>query len=130
MAELDKVPQKATVELETVKLDEGVFENIQNLNNTISSYVGRFGELYLRKKELQEELIKVDDIFEKSEDEFKTINQQLREILAELDEQYPQGRLNIQDGTVTYQPGVPSKRQAAEQKAQQNQSSNLKVVKE
>jgi hypothetical protein len=128
MAELDKIPQKSTIEIATVKIDEGVLENIQGLNTTINGYVGRFGEIYLRKKELQEELVRLDDILEKSEDEFKTLNEQLREILGELDDLYPQGRLNLNEGTITFQPGTPTKKQLAEQ--QQNPSSNLKVVKE
>jgi hypothetical protein len=131
MAELDKIPQKATVELEKVKLDDGVFESIQNLNGTINQYVSRFGEIYLRKKELSEELIRLDDVLEKFEDDFKSTNEQLREILSNLDEQYPQGRLDMADGTITYQPGALSKKQTQEQQAQQqNASSGLKVVKE
>jgi hypothetical protein len=48
-----------------------------------------------------------------------------------LDEKYPQGRINLQDGTIQYQPGAPTRKQQAEQQAQQQQSSNgVKVVKQ
>ena len=51
----------------------------------------------------------------------------------EIDEKYPQGRINIADGTVQYQPGAPTRKQQEEMQAQerqQAQSSDFKVVKE
>jgi uncharacterized membrane-anchored protein YhcB (DUF1043 family) len=130
MAELDKIPQKQTVELATVKLDEAVYENIQQLNGIINQYIIRFGEIYLRKKELSEELIKMDDALEQFENEFKSTNEQLREIINGLDEQYPQGRLNLQEGTITYQPGAPSRKQMQQPQQQQSGANQMKVVKE
>jgi hypothetical protein len=49
-----------------------------------------------------------------------------------LDDQYPQGRINLKEGTIQYQPGAPTRKQLEEQQAQerQQQSSDLKVVKE
>ena len=61
MAELDKIPQKQSIEIETVKIDEDTYKSIQDLNSEIGQFVGRFGEIYLRKKEIQEELIRLDD---------------------------------------------------------------------
>lgn len=115
MAELDSIPQKQTIEIETVKIDEDVFKSIQDLNSEIGNYVARFGEIYLRKKEMEEELIRLDDMLEKSEDDFKSLNLQLKEMIENLDEQYPQGRINFQDGTIQYQPGAPTRKQMAEQ---------------
>jgi len=45
--------------------------------------------------------------------------QQLNEIGEQVDEKYPQGRINIQEGTVQYQPGAPTRKQLAEQQTQQ-----------
>jgi hypothetical protein len=119
MAELDKIPQKQSIEIETVKIDEDTYKSIQDLNSEIGQFVGRFGEIYLRKKEIQDELIRLDDILEQSEEEFKALNIQLKDMMDTLDEQYPQGRLNIQDGTIQYQPGAPTRKQLAEQQQQQ-----------
>ena len=80
---------------------------------------------------MSEEIVRMDDFLEKGEDEFKMLNIELREVIDALDEKYPQGRINLQDGTIQYQPGAPTRKQQAEQQAQQQQSSNgVKVVKQ
>jgi hypothetical protein len=54
----------------------------------------------------------------------------LKEIIEALDDRYPQGRINLQDGTIQYQPGAPTRKQQAEQQAQQSSGSGMKVVKQ
>ena len=133
MAGLDNIPQKTTVEIEIVKLDENVLENIKDLNQKSAGIINEFGQIYLRKKEIEDELTGLDDVLQKGEDEFKSINFQIKEIIEALDDRYPQGRINLQDGTIQYQPGAPTRKQQAEQQAQQAQqpaSSGMKVVKE
>jgi predicted nuclease with TOPRIM domain len=131
MAELDKIPQKQAIEIETVKLDEGVLQSINELNSKLNGLVSQFGEIYLRKKEIQDELIRLDEICEKSEDDFKSLNFKMKEILDSLDEVYPQGRIDMQNGTIQYQPGAPTRKQQADLQAMESQqSSGLKVVKE
>ena len=116
MAELDSIPQKQSVELETVKIDSDSFETIKKLNQEISNYLMDFGQIHIRRKEISEEMIRLDEILEKSEEAFKLTNTQLREVMDGLDDKYPQGRLNIQDGTITYQPGAPTRKQLEEQR--------------
>ena len=120
MAEMDKVPQKFSIDIETVKIDEDVLKSIKDLNDKINILIGQFGQIYLRKKDIQEELVLLDENLEKAEVEFKAVNSQLKEIIDGLDDQYPQGRLNIQDGTVQYQPGAPTRKQLLEQQKQQS----------
>ncbi len=128
MAGLDNIPQTQSIEIATVKLDEDVFKSITNLQQDINFFLNDFGQIYVRKKELNEELLKLDEVLEKTEDEFKATNIKLREIFDSLDEIYPQGRINMSDGTIQYQPGAPSRKQMAEQQAQSDAS--MKVVKE
>ena len=133
MAELDKVPQKQSIEIEIAKLDEAVLTNITDLNQKSNNLIADFGQIYIRKREIEEELTRLDEILEKSENDFKSINLQLKEILDSLDDKYPQGRINLQEGIVQYQPGAPSRKQLAEQQAQQAQqpsTGGMKVVKE
>lgn len=135
MAELDKVPQTQSVEIAVAKLSEELLNPIVELNQKSNMLVSDFGQIHIRKKEISEELIRLDEILEKAEDEFKMTQVQLRELLDELDEMYPQGRLNLQEGTIQYQPGAPTrKEQAAQQNQnqtnQQTQASQFKVVKE
>jgi hypothetical protein len=133
MAELDKIPQKQSIEIESVKLDEGVLKSITELNDKAASIIQEFGKIYVRKKEIELDIISMDDFLVKGQEELSATNKELRDILDALDEQYPQGRINIQDGTIQYQPGAPTRKQQAEQQAQQAQqpaSSGMKVVKE
>ena len=133
MAGLDNIPQKTTVEIEVVKLDEDILKTITDLNQKSANIISEFGQIYIRKDELQEELMKLEEFLVTGKDEFKATNLQLKEVIDALDDKYPQGRINLQEGTVQYQPGAPSRKQLAEQQAQQAQqpaSSGMKVVKE
>ncbi len=127
MAALDNIPQKQTIEVETVKLDETVFKNITDLNQKSANIITDFGQIYIRKREIQEELVSLDDFLLKGEEELKSISSQLKEMIDALDDKYPQGRINIQDGTIQYQPGAPTRKQLAEQQAQ---PSGMKVTKQ
>jgi len=130
MAELDKIPQKQSIEIEIVKLDEKVLDSINELNQKAAAIIQEFGKIYVRKKEIELDIISMDDFLVKGQEELAATNKELRDILDALDEQYPQGRVNIQDGTIQYQPGAPTRKQLAEQQAQQPASSGMKVVKE
>jgi hypothetical protein len=133
MAELDKIPQKQSIEIELVKLDENVLNSITELNQKAAAIIQEFGKVYVRKKEIELDIISMDEFLVQGQEELAATNKELRDILDALDEQYPQGRVNIQDGTIQYQPGAPTRKQQAEQQRQQSQqpaSSGMKVVKE
>jgi hypothetical protein len=133
MAELDKIPQKQSIEIELVKLDENVLNSITELNQKAAAIIQEFGKVYVRKKEIELDIISMDEFLVQGQEELAATNKELRDILDALDEQYPQGRINLQDGTIQYQPGAPTRKQQAEQQAQQSQqpvSSGMKVVKE
>jgi hypothetical protein len=130
MAALDSIPQKQTIEIETVKLDETLLKNVTDLNQKSANIINEFGQIYIRRREIQEELISLDDYLLKGEEELKATSLELKEIFDALDDKYPQGRINIQDGTIQYQPGAPTRKQQAEQQAQQSPSGAMKVVKQ
>lgn len=135
MAELDKIPQRQSIEIETVKLNEDVLKSIVDLNQKAASIVQEFGAIYVRKKEIELDILSMDDFLIKGQEELGATNKELRDIIDALDEQYPQGRINLQDGTIQYQPGAPTRKQQAEQQAelqrkQSGNASSLKVVKE
>ena len=132
MAGLDNIPQKQSIEIEIAKVDESILDTIKSLNDASNQLLLEFGQIYIRRKEIEDELIRLDSLLEKGESEFKKNSIELKEILEALDDKYPAGRLNLQDGTVQYQPGAPTRKQLAEQQAQQQQSSGngMKVVKE
>jgi uncharacterized phage infection (PIP) family protein YhgE len=133
MAGLDNIPQKQSIEIEIAKLDESILDAINSLNDKSNQLLLEFGQIHIRKQEIADELIRLDSLLEKGETEFKNTSIELKEILESLDDKYPAGRLNLQDGTVQYQPGAPTRKQLAEQQAQQQQQSSgkgMKVVKE
>jgi len=131
MAELDKIPQKQSIEIELVKLDENVLNSITELNQKAAAIIQEFGKVYVRKKEIELDIISMDEFLVQGQEELAATNKELRDILDALDEQYPQGRINIQDGTIQYQPGAPTRKQQAEQQRQQSgDTSSMKVVKE
>ena len=130
MAGLDNIPQKTTVEIEVVKLDEKVLETITELNQKSAKIINEFGQIYVRKRDIQTELISLDEFLQKGEDELKSTSLELNEVFDALDEKYPQGRINLQDGTIQYQPGAPTRKQQAEQQAQQTPAGAMKVVKQ
>jgi alanine-alpha-ketoisovalerate/valine-pyruvate aminotransferase len=133
MAGLDNVPQTQSIEIAIAKIEEDVLKSMNELNSKINLLISDFGQIYIRKKELSEELIRLDDIVERAEDEFKAANNQMKEIVDSLDETYPQGRINLKEGTIQYQPGAPTRKQQEEQQAQERQkaqSPDFKVVKE
>ena len=118
MAELT-TPQRNTVELETVAIEPETLKELNDLNNKQVRYVNEFGQLYLRKKEIQEELERIEDAFEQGETDFKELNAKIKELIDSVDEKYPQSRIDLQAGTLTYQPGAPTRKQQLEQQRQQ-----------
>ena len=135
MAGLDNVPQTQSIEIAIAKIEEDVLKSMNELNSKINLLISDFGQIYIRKKELSEELIRLDDIVERAEDEFKAANNQMKEIVDSLDETYPQGRINLKEGTIQYQPGAPTRKQMQEQQTQrpqkeQSTGNGMKVVKE
>jgi hypothetical protein len=121
MAELDSIPQKQQIEISTVKLDADSFKSINELNNQTNVLLADIGGIYMRRKELNDELARLDSVLENGEEEFKAVQKELKTLLEDIDEKYPQGRVNIQDGTIQYQPGAPTRKQMAEQQAQKAQ---------
>ena len=119
MAELDNIPEVQSIEIATAKLEESVLKEIQDLNQRANLLISDFGQIYLRKKQIADELVRLDEILEKAEADYQVTQTKLNEIGDEIDEKYPQGRINIQEGTVQYQPGAPTRKQLAEQQAQQ-----------
>lgn len=115
MGELDNIPQKQSIEIESVKIDDATKQKLEQMNQKQNVLISDFGQIYLRRKELHEELKKLEDVLEKTEAEFKLISDEMRTYFEELDEKYPQMRVNLQDGIIQYQPGAPTRKQLAEQ---------------
>jgi predicted nucleic acid-binding Zn-ribbon protein len=97
------------MELVTRTLEESVVTPIKEANDEISQLVNVFGQLYLRRKELEDELVKLDEGVEKAEADFKEKNEAIRGLVSELEKEYPRGQLNLQEGTITFDPSIKEK---------------------
>jgi predicted nucleic acid-binding Zn-ribbon protein len=97
------------MELVTRTLEESVVTPIKEANDEISQLVNVFGQLYLRRKELEDELVKLDEGVEKAEADFKEKNEAIRGLVNELEQEYPRGQLDLQKGTITFDPSMKEK---------------------
>lgn len=119
MAELDKIPTKSQIELETVQLDEETLTKLKDLNDTLNILVSDFGQVHIRRKQLLEEMELLEKTLREKEELFKSTNTKLNEEFDMLDEKYPRGQINMSTGVVTYQPGAPTKKQMREMQVSQ-----------
>ena len=78
----------------------------------------QLGQIHIRKNELHSELGKIDEAVTQAEESFKETNSEMRKELNKLERDYPRGQLNMEKGTVTYDPAVKEQMQ---QQAQQQQ---------
>lgn len=98
---------ESQVTLNTAQLDVEVTSKLQKLNTDISSLFTTIGQSHIRKRELLNETERVSNLISDSEESYESLNKEFSTILADLDKKYPNGQINLAQGTVTYQP-VPS----------------------
>jgi len=97
------------IELVTRELGEDVINPIKQSNDEITQMVNVFGQLYLRRKELEDEMVKLEEGLEQAETDFKEKNEALRGLVTELEKDFPRGQLDLQKGTITFDPSVKEK---------------------
>jgi chromosome segregation ATPase len=121
-----KEAQKQQVELLTIELGEDTLNSIKEKNAKINDIVNAFGQIYLRKKELHKELEKLEETLSQAEADFQESNDELRTELNSLEADYPRGQINLQEGTLTYNPAI---KEQMVQQANSVASDNIEVVK-
>lgn len=92
------------IELVTVELTEDILTPLREGNGKIQELVNAFGQIYLRRKELEEELVKLDEGLERAEADFKSQNDEMRELVSGLEKEYPRGQIDLREGKITYNP--------------------------
>ena len=98
--------QKQQIELVTVKLDEEKVASIKKHNDKLNQLVNVFGQLYLRRKELEDGLTQLEETLSNTEEDFQSTNAEMREELDVLERDYPRGQIDLEEGTVTYNPAI------------------------
>ena len=97
---------KQQIELVTVKLPEEKVASIKKHNDKLNELVNVFGQLHLRRKELEEGMVQLEANVEQAEADFKSTNDEMRQELDVLERDYPRGQIDLQEGTVTYNPAI------------------------
>ena len=100
------------IELVTVELTEDILNSLREGNGKVQELVNAFGQIYLRRKELEEELAKLEEGLQRAEADFKSQNDEMRELVSGLEKDYPRGQIDLSEGTITYNPSF--KEQAAQ----------------
>ena len=84
------------MELQTEKLEESILSKIQELNN-------RKNELIVNAGQLHFEITQLNKILSTVNDEYTQTDKELNLILSDLNQKYPNGEIDLADGTVIYQ---------------------------
>lgn len=113
-----KKENKTSIDLVTVSLSEDKINELKEYNGKLQQVMTQIGQMHIRKNELHSELTKVDDGFVQAEEAFKETNSEMRKELNKLERDYPRGQLDLEKGTVTYNPAI--KEQMEQQAQQQN----------
>lgn len=81
--------------MQTQKLEDSVLSKLRELNTRKNELIVNAGQLHLDIKQLN----KVISIVE---DEFEDTTKQLNSILSDLEKQYPNGEIDLVEGTVIF----------------------------
>ena len=82
--------------LQTEKLEESILSKIKELNNRKNELIANAGQLHLDVAELNKIILVI-------EDEYVQTNKELNIILADLNQKYPNGEIDLVEGTLIYQ---------------------------
>lgn len=83
------------------KLTDEQIEKLTNLQNKISESVLNIGEGHLRTRDLNLELTRINKLVSTFELEFDSLNVEYTQYLSDLEKIYPNGEINLVEGTVT-----------------------------
>jgi hypothetical protein len=80
----------------TENLKEDVLLNLRNLNKRQNELIVLVGQLHLELREMNTEL-------NSAESEFDMITSEFQKLLNELKQQYPNGEIDLVEGTVSFE---------------------------
>jgi hypothetical protein len=80
----------------TENLKEDVLLNLRNLNKRQNELIVLVGQLHLELREMNTEL-------NSAENEFDMITSEFQKLLNELKQQYPNGEIDLVEGTVSFE---------------------------
>jgi hypothetical protein len=84
------------------KLEQLVFDKLKSLQSDINLSIVTFGEIHLKRKELQSSLKQLDDYQLAIESNYDRFTSELEAELGELQKKYPNGEIDLSDGSILY----------------------------
>jgi DNA repair ATPase RecN len=104
--------QKTSIDLVTVELSQEKLTEIKEYQGQLNNIVNQLGQMHIRKNELHSELDRIEEGVSKAEEDFKVTNSELRKELNKLERDYPRGQLDLDSGTITYNPAFKEQQQS------------------
>jgi chromosome segregation ATPase len=90
------------MEKQVHKLEESTLNKIKENQAKAGDLSFEVGQLHFRIKDLQKEIQKLNDIVASNEIEFDKLNTEISDILVQLNEKYPNGELDLNEGVIYY----------------------------
>jgi chromosome segregation ATPase len=84
-------------------LSTEVLDSIKSKRDEISNLVMELGQLTLKKRELKNEVSRLEEIESAIENRFDEINSEMTDILKELETKYSKGEIDLNEGVVYYE---------------------------
>jgi uncharacterized coiled-coil DUF342 family protein len=87
---------------QTTQLDPQVVQQLNELQSRRTSLVNTFGQIYVRRQELNEEHEKLYELETEANASYTNTNKEVNSVLETLRTQYPNGSIDLQAGTISY----------------------------
>ena len=87
----------------TENLEKELLEELQNLQTQINTTIISFGELFVAKIEIQNELSKLESQTEALTNHYNELYNKWETRMSDLSKKYNDGEINLTEGTVTYE---------------------------
>lgn len=84
------------------KLEESVLDKLKTLQSDINLSILALGDISLKRRDLQNELNRLNEYEKTIEASYDKFTSQLDEQLSQLQLKYPDGEIDLSDGTITY----------------------------
>jgi len=78
-------------------------DKLRSFQELLNESVFNIGRMTIREKSLTEELRKIKNSIEELKNQYEGINNDFTNYLAEMDAIYPNGEVDLKEGTVTYE---------------------------
>lgn len=87
----------------TEKLPKETLELLINSQSRANELIFNLGQTHLRLRELKSQISKIEESKLELEREIDTSSKNFSEVIKNLEQQYPQGEVDLNEGIVTYE---------------------------